>query len=180
MDLPYHITVFDNFHRHEPDEAWVSGAYATAEAAIAAVKRKIDDELEYLWSEVCHQDKGIATLDRLISHYNSFAEMPVAFGADSKMIFDSTAYMIAKAAEVITEPPAPYGPASPLPASFSPQATSLSTPSPLQRASAPAKPRYPAFAAIAAFMNTPRNPTVVFVTFMVLCLLLGLLYRTFR
>jgi hypothetical protein len=113
MDHPYHVTVFDSFHRHEPEEAWVSGTYATAEAAIAAVKRKIDDELEYFWSEVCHQDKGIATLDRLISHYNSFAEAPVAFGADHKTIFNSTAYVIAMAAEVVTEPPAPYGPAAP-------------------------------------------------------------------
>ena len=178
MDLPYHITVFDNFHRHEPDEARVSGAYATAEAAIAAVKRKIDDELEYLWSEVCHQDKGIATLDRLISHYNSFAEMPVAFGADSKMIFDSTAYMIAKAAEVITKRPARYGPASPLPASFARQAAQRLIPSPPQQVAA--KRGYPLFKAVSAFMNKPRNPTVPFVTFMVLCLLLGLIYRALR
>jgi len=109
MDHPYHITVFDNFHPHEPEEAWVGATFATAEAAIAAVKRKIDDELAYLWSEVCHQDKGISTLDRLVSQYNSFAEMPVACSRDGDMIFDSTAYMLARAAEMIDKAPAPYG-----------------------------------------------------------------------
>lgn len=109
MDQPYHITVFDSSHRHEPEGAWVGGTFETAEAAIAAVKRKIDGELAYFWSEVCYQDKGISTLDRLISHYNFFAEVPVAFNQHGEVIFDSTAYMTSRAAEMIDEEPAPYG-----------------------------------------------------------------------
>jgi hypothetical protein len=173
MDQPFHITVFDSFHRHEPEEAWVSGTFATAEETIAAVKRKIDNELAYLWSEVCHQDKGISTLDRLISHYNSFAEVPVAFDRDGKMIFDSTAYMESRAAEMIDEAPAPYGlqgRAGPQP-SASRHAT---------QGAAAAKHRFPRSATVWAFLNRPRPPTVLLGAFLAFCLLFALIYRALR
>ena len=79
MDEPYHVTEFDNFHRGDPDESWVVGTYSTAEEAIALVKWKVDQELEHFWSEICRQGGGHSTLDDLISHYNTFAETPVAF-----------------------------------------------------------------------------------------------------
>jgi hypothetical protein len=179
MDHPYHITVFDNFHPHDPDEAWVSGTFATAEAAVAAVKRKIDAELAYLWSEVCHQDKGISTLERLISQYNSFAEMPVAFNRDSETIFDSTAYMQARAAEMINDAPAPYGPqgrSGPRPAAQ--QRPASAAPPPLNPDAVVAK--HGRLMAIWSALNKPQPPAVLWAAVLVLCLLCGLIYSALR
>jgi hypothetical protein len=183
MDHPYHITVFDNFHRHEPEEAWVGGTFATAEEAIAAVKRSIDDELAYLWSEVCHQDKGISTLDRLVSQYNSFAEMPVAFSRDGDMIFDSTAYTISRATEMIDEAPAQYGLQASGPRFSAQQRPASSVPrplGPLATGAAVAKHRFPRFMAVWASLNKPRPPALLWVALLLLCLLCGLIYRALR
>jgi hypothetical protein len=185
MKLPYHITVFDSFRRHEPEEAWVSGTYATAEEAIAAVKSKIDDELTYFWSEVCSQDKGTSTLDRLISHYNSFAELPVAFDDEGSMIFDSTAYMKSQAAEAIGYSPVPYGVQDKAPrqpsAPVHGNAPSRSWTSKRAKPRAGmAKPLSARFAPILAFLNKPRPPTVLLLAFIVFCLLFGFIYRASR
>ena len=182
MDHPYHVTVFDNFHAHEPEEAWVGATFATAETAIAAVKRKIDDELAYLWSEVCHQDKGISTLERLVSQYNSFAEMPVAFSRDGDMIFDSTAYMLARAAEMINEAPGPYGlQGPPMPPGPSPPPQPASgAPRPLTPDAAVAIPGFPHVMAVWASLGKPRRPAVLWAAVLAFCLLCGLIYRALR
>ncbi|HLH87267.1 MAG TPA: hypothetical protein VKX28_02310 [Xanthobacteraceae bacterium] len=99
----YHITVFDNFHRGDLDACWMSGTYSTADAAIASVKSTVDRQLRHFWSEACGRDGGRPTLDDLISRYNSFAETPVAFNSDGVSIFDTTAYMESRAAEMISE-----------------------------------------------------------------------------
>lgn len=109
MGEAYHITVFDNFHRGDQDACWVSGTYSTAEEAIAAVKRRVDQELEHFWSELCRQNAGPATLDELVSQYDSFAETPVAFDSDGRMIFDTAAYMKSRSAEMIAEAEAGHG-----------------------------------------------------------------------
>lgn len=179
MDHPYHITVFDNFHPYEPEEAWVSGTFATADAAIAAVKRRIDDELAYLWSEVCHQDKGVSTLDRLVSQYNSFAEKPVAFSRNGDVIFDSTAYMTSRAAEMIGEAPAQYGPHAAAPSSSVPQRPATPAPRMVEPGAA-AKHRFWRFVAVWASLNKPRPPAAFWVAFLVLSLLCGLVYRALR
>jgi hypothetical protein len=103
MDDAYHVTVFDNFHRGDPDESWVVGTCSTPEAAIALVKSRVDQELRYFWSEVCRQDGGDSTLDRLISQYDSFAEIPIAFDRQGEQIFDTTAYVKSRAAEIAAE-----------------------------------------------------------------------------
>lgn len=111
MDKVYHITIFDNFHRGDwPDECWEMGRYSTAEEAIALVKEMVDQELKHFWSEICRADRGRATLDDLISHYNSFAEAPVAFDSLGTQIFDTTAYMKSRAAEMITQADGQHGP----------------------------------------------------------------------
>jgi hypothetical protein len=106
MGEAYHVTVFDNFHRGDPP--WVIGTYSTAEEAIASVKGWVDQELEGFWSQLCRYG-GHSTLDGLISQYNAFAETPVAFNGDGEVIFDTTAYMKSRAAE-ITEAAAQHGP----------------------------------------------------------------------
>src|SRR5262249_49044610 len=106
----YHVTVFDNFHGGDPDESWVIGTCSTAEAAIALVKQRVDQELKYFWSEICRQDGGHSTLDRLISQYDSFAETPVAFNRQGEQIFYTTFYVKPGAAEIIAEAKAQHGP----------------------------------------------------------------------
>jgi hypothetical protein len=103
---PYHVTVFDLFHRHEPGWAWVAGTFATADDAMSDVKGRIERDLAYFWSEICRQQESPPTLHALVSHYETFAEMPVAFDADGNMIFDGTAYMKARAARIVAEAPA--------------------------------------------------------------------------
>jgi hypothetical protein len=110
MSGAYHITVFDNFHRGDPDACWVAGTYATAEEAIAGVKRRVDQELEHFWSELCRQNEDHPTLDELMSQYDFFAETPVAFDSDGKMIFDTAAYMKSRATEMIVAADAKRGP----------------------------------------------------------------------
>jgi hypothetical protein len=103
MDDAYHVTAFDNFHRGDPDESWVVGTFATAEAAIALVKQRVDQELQHFWSEIRDQDGSDSPLDRLISQYDSFAEIPIAFDRQGEQIFDTTAYMKSRAAEIVAE-----------------------------------------------------------------------------
>ncbi len=58
--------------------------------------------------EASISNSGHPTLDDLIDRYNCFAETPVAFNSDGKSIFDTTAYMKSRAAEMIAE--ARHGP----------------------------------------------------------------------
>ena len=136
--------------------------------------------MAYLWSEVCHQDKGISTLDRLVSHYNSFAEVPVAFNRDGNMIFDSTAYMKSRAAEIIHEAPAPYGPqrnARPQPSALRHVKPGAAAAKPIAAA---AKHSFPRSAAVLAFLNKSQPPTVLWFAFFAFCLLSALIYRALR
>ncbi|MBV9702110.1 MAG: hypothetical protein JO163_05235 [Methylobacteriaceae bacterium] len=173
MDQPYHVTVFDNFHRDDPDEVWVSGTFATAEAAIAAVKRQIDSELAHFWSEVCEQDKGASPLDRLISQYNSFAEAPVAFDRNGSVIFDSTAYMEWKAAEMIGEVASSDGLQRLQP---EPQPFVLSRP----KLNAPVVQRFSPVMALWSFLSKPRPAPALWVAFIAFCLACALIYRALR
>jgi hypothetical protein len=179
MDRPYHIAVFDSFHPHEPDEGWVSETIATAEAAVTAVKNKIDDELAHFWAEVCQQDNGISTLETLISQYNSFAEMPVAFNRDGDVIFDSTAYMQARAAEMINEARAQHGLQSQQGPRSAQRAPSSAT-AQLKPGPAVAKHRFPALTAIRVFLTKPQPAAVLWAAFLVFCLICGLIYRALR
>jgi hypothetical protein len=110
MDEAYHVTVFDNFRRGDPDECWVIFTCSTAEAAIAVVKRRVDQELKYFWSEICRQDGGHSTLDQLISQYDTFAETPVAFNRQGEQIFDTTVHVKSRAAEIVAEAETQHGP----------------------------------------------------------------------
>jgi hypothetical protein len=100
MSKPFHVTVFDNFHRGDPAPR-VIGTCATIEETIALVKRRVDRELEHFWSEICVQDGGRSTLDRLVSQYNTFAEVPVAFDEQGTQVFDTAVYMKSRAAEIV-------------------------------------------------------------------------------
>jgi WD domain, G-beta repeat len=98
--MPYHITVFDNFHR---GECWSGGGCLTAEEAIAYVKETVDRDLIGFWSHL-RRDRTKPTqptLDELIRQYKWFAETPVAFDDKGKKIFDTIAYMESRAVEII-------------------------------------------------------------------------------
>jgi len=102
MPKNYHITVFDNFHH---GECWLGAGFPTAEEAIAYVKETVDRDLKRFWSELRDRKRRTQpTLDELISQYRTFAETPVAFDDKGKKIFDTIAYMKARAVEIIGDP----------------------------------------------------------------------------
>ena len=93
----YYVLAWDLDRRH-PDETAYEGPYSTAEAAIAAVQARIDTDLEQLWSQICGS-RYPHTLEELISWYEACAEKRNAFH-NSSTIFDTTAYIKSRAAEI--------------------------------------------------------------------------------
>ncbi|HEY1543542.1 MAG TPA: hypothetical protein VGG01_14105 [Xanthobacteraceae bacterium] len=102
MGKRFHITIFDNFHRGDLDACWSGGSFSTAKEAIAAVKVGVDQELKHMWPQVGLGGQRDRTIDGLVDYYHSFAEEPVAFDQNSKAIFDTGAYVKARAAEIVT------------------------------------------------------------------------------
>ena len=89
----------------------LGGVFLTAEEAIASVKKTVDRDLKRFWSELWSSKiRPQPTLDDLISRYKTLAETPVAFDDKGEKIFDTIAYMKARAVEIIGD--APSGPAS--------------------------------------------------------------------
>ena len=65
----WRLLIRDNFHYQDPDEEWVQGPYETAEEAISAAKRIVDDYLSERASEK-------STVDGLLNSYLMFGESP--------------------------------------------------------------------------------------------------------
>jgi hypothetical protein len=103
MDKPFHITIFDNFHRGDFDACWSGGGYSTAEEAIATVKAEVDRELKVFWPEIVLGGRRKRTVEKVVDYYRSFAEQPVAFDQNGKKIFDTDPYVRARAAKMVAE-----------------------------------------------------------------------------
>jgi hypothetical protein len=65
----YKVMVDDNFHYMEEDERWEFGTFATAEAAIAACRKLVDESL------VGEYRPGM-TVEELYDRYTSFGDEP--------------------------------------------------------------------------------------------------------
>jgi hypothetical protein len=65
----YTVMVDDNFHYMDGSERWELGTFVTAEGALAACRKIVDDWL-------AHNYKPGMTADQLYEHYTSFGEEP--------------------------------------------------------------------------------------------------------
>ena len=92
---PYKVMVDDNFHYMEEDERWEYGTFASAEEALDACRRLVDEALmaEY---------RDGATAEQLFVRYTSFGDDPfiVALDDADKVDFSASAYAEQRAMEL--------------------------------------------------------------------------------
>jgi hypothetical protein len=92
---PYKVMVDDNFHTMEGDERAEYGTFATAEEALDACRRLVDEALmaEY---------RDGATANQLFVRYRSFGDDPfiVALDGAEKVEFSAAAYAEERAVEL--------------------------------------------------------------------------------
>ncbi|GEM_PF-1487155 len=87
----YKVLVDDNFHFMDKDERYQLGVYATAEEAVAACKRIVDDDLR----GYCASNPGI-TADGLYDLYVSFGDDPFIVASESSDPVEFSAWEYAK------------------------------------------------------------------------------------
>ena len=92
---PYKVMVDDNFHYMEEDERWEYGTFASAEEAVDACRRLVD---EALMSEY----RDGASAEQLFVRYTSFGDDPfiVALDDAEKVDFSAAAYAEQRAMEL--------------------------------------------------------------------------------
>ena len=97
---PYKVMVDDNFHYMAEDERWEYGTFATAEEALDACRRLVDEALmdEY---------RDGATAEQLFVRYTSFGDDPFVVALDDaeKVEFSAAAYAEQRAAELTVPGP---------------------------------------------------------------------------
>jgi hypothetical protein len=88
----YKVMVDDNFHYMEEDERWEFGTFATAEQAIAACRKVVDESL------VAEYRPGISA-DQLFERYTSFGDEPfiIAPSGAAKVDFSARDYARSRA-----------------------------------------------------------------------------------
>lgn len=98
---PYKVIVADNFHYADEDEHFELGTFATADQALDACRRLVDEALlaEY---------KDGATAEELFERYTSFGDDPfiVAVAGAPKVEFSAWTYARQRAQELATPGPA--------------------------------------------------------------------------
>ena len=101
---PYKVMVDDNFHYMAEDERWEYGTFATAEEALDACRRLVDEALMEEYREG-------ATAEQLFVRYTSFGDDPfiVALDDAEKVDFSAAAYAEQRAAELTTPGPVERG-----------------------------------------------------------------------
>ena len=84
---PYKVMVDDNFHYMAEDERWEYGTFATAEEALDACRRLVDEAL-------MEEYRDGATAEQLFVRYTSFGDDPfiVALDDAEKVEFSAAAY----------------------------------------------------------------------------------------
>lgn len=85
----YTVMVDDNFHYMDESERWELGTFVTAEGALAACRKVIDDWL-------ARNYKPGMTADQLYEHYTSFGEEPFVMapgGGGGQVPFSAREYV---------------------------------------------------------------------------------------
>ena len=92
---PYKVMVDDNFHYMAEDERWEYGTFATAEEALDACRRLVDEAL-------LEEYRDGATAEQLFVRYTSFGDDPfiVALDDAEKVDFSASAYAEQRAMEL--------------------------------------------------------------------------------
>lgn len=96
MLRPYKVVVDDNFHYQESDERWEYGIFSTADKALAACRRVVDESLLHEYKE------GGVTAEELFDRYTSFGDEPfvMAAGGAQKVDFSARTYARARSIEL--------------------------------------------------------------------------------
>jgi hypothetical protein len=97
---PYKVMVDDNFHYMKEDERWEYGTFASAEEALAACRRLVDEAL-------LEEYRDGATAEQLFVRYSSFGDDPfiVALGDAPKVEFSAQEYAQQRALELTAPGP---------------------------------------------------------------------------
>jgi hypothetical protein len=72
--MSYCVLLDENFHYQDPESRWTLGTFDTAEAAISACRKVVDDDLIVL------HESGMAA-DALLAGYRALSDDPVAGAA---------------------------------------------------------------------------------------------------
>jgi hypothetical protein len=99
---PYKIMVDDNFHYMEEDERWEYGIFASAEEALDACRRLVDEALIGAYRDG-------ATAEQLFVHYTSFGDDPFIVALDDAEKVDFSAWTYAKERAAELTMPGPVG-----------------------------------------------------------------------
>ena len=101
---PYKVMVDDNFHYMAEDERWEYGTFATAEEALDACRRLVDEAL-------MEEYRDGATAEQLFVRYTSFGDDPfiVALDDADKVEFSARTYAEQRAAELTMPRPGGRG-----------------------------------------------------------------------
>jgi hypothetical protein len=91
--LKYQVICGDNFHYMDESENIPGNQYESADAAIAAAKRIVDQSL---WQ---HYHKGM-TADDLYEYYTDFGDDPFIRTEDKSCVFSAWAYADARSKEI--------------------------------------------------------------------------------
>ena len=97
---PYKVMVDDNFHSMKQDERWEYGTFATADEALAACRRLVDEAL-------LEEYRDGATAAQLFVRYSSFGDDPFIIALDDapKVEFSARAYAEQRAQELTAPGP---------------------------------------------------------------------------
>ena len=97
---PYKVMVDDNFHYMKEDERWEYGTFASAEEALAACRRLVDEAL-------LEEYRDGATAEQLFVRYSSFGDDPFIVALDDapKVEFSAQAYAQQRARELTAPGP---------------------------------------------------------------------------
>jgi hypothetical protein len=96
---PFKVMVDDNFHYMDEDERWEYGTFATAEEALTACHRVVDESL-------LEEYRDGATAEALYDRYTSFGDEPFVVVAPgvAKVEFSARTYARARAVELMDGP----------------------------------------------------------------------------
>lgn len=96
--MTFKVLVYDNFHYMDESERYEHGAYPTAEAALAAAKKIVDDFL-------LHEYKPGMKAAKLYEQYTSFGDDPFITSTDGKRVeFSAWRYAERRCGEICGEP----------------------------------------------------------------------------
>jgi hypothetical protein len=90
--MPYRVFIDDNFHYMDESERIDHGEFLTADEAVAAAKKIVDDELEHL------RASGV-TVDEIMSMFVQFGPDPFIVSDDDPVSFSARDYARGKIGE---------------------------------------------------------------------------------